>query len=61
MERIAYSVQEVAEMVGISQQSLYNAIRIGNFPANRLGGRYVIFKADFEEWRQTSKRQQVSN
>lgn len=37
-----YSVTEAAELLGLSEPTLYRAIRSGDFPAIRVRGRFVI-------------------
>jgi excisionase family DNA binding protein len=37
-----YTVAEVAELLGLSDPTVYRAIREGEFPAIRVRGRYVI-------------------
>jgi excisionase family DNA binding protein len=39
-----------AEMAGCSLQTVQRAIRKGELPAVRLGGRYLIEKADLLPW-----------
>lgn len=37
-----YAVSEAAELLGLSEPTLYRAIRGGEFPAIRVRGRYVV-------------------
>lgn len=37
-----YTVSEVARLLGLSDPTVYRAIREGEFPAIRVRGRYVI-------------------
>lgn len=37
-----YTVSEVAKLLGLSDPTVYRAIREGEFPAIRVRGRYVI-------------------
>ncbi len=37
-----YSVPSAAELLGLSEPTLYRAIRAGEFPAVKIRGRYVI-------------------
>ena len=41
-EKMALSVTEAAEALGISRRSLYNLIKLDGFPVLELGGRRVI-------------------
>ena len=43
--RQTYTVEEVAEILGIGRNSTYEAIRRGEIPAIRLGRRLVVSKA----------------
>lgn len=42
MERLTYSVTEVAQLLGISRASAYTHIRTGVIPSITLGGRIVV-------------------
>jgi excisionase family DNA binding protein len=37
-----FAVAEAAAMLGLSEPTLYRAIRAGEFPAIRVRGRYVV-------------------
>jgi excisionase family DNA binding protein len=37
-----HSVSETAEMLGVSEMTLYRQIRANSFPAIRVGGRLVV-------------------
>jgi len=40
--RAFYSVSEIAQRFGMSDMTLYRAIRAGEFPALRIRGRFII-------------------
>lgn len=42
MERLTYSVSEVAQLLGISRASAYTHVRTGEIPSITLGGRIVV-------------------
>jgi excisionase family DNA binding protein len=42
MEKLAYSVTEVAELLGISRSSAYEYVRSGDLPSITLGSRIVV-------------------
>ena len=42
MDRLTYTVNEVAELLGISRTSAYECVRRGEIPAIELGRRLVI-------------------
>ena len=50
MERIAISVAEAAEMLGLSAKSVYALVHSEGFPAFRVGGRTIISKEGLREW-----------
>ncbi|MBM2616866.1 helix-turn-helix domain-containing protein [Actinoplanes sp. LDG1-06] len=45
-----YTVKEVSQILRISLGGTYALIRIGEIPAKKLGGRWVIPKRRFAEW-----------
>lgn len=49
-EKMALSVAEAAEVLGISRRSLYNLIKSDGFPVLELGGRRVIPVDLLQEW-----------
>lgn len=50
MEKLVYSIQEVAELLGISQSYAYELVRKGTIPALELGRKRVIPKEKFNQW-----------
>lgn len=50
MERLAYTVKEAAESIGISDRKLNDLIHIEGFPVVRLGGRVVIPVGPLRDW-----------
>ena len=48
VERRVYFVSEVAEILGISRQTVLKYIKSGIVPGLRVGGRYLIMKDEFE-------------
>lgn len=44
VERLTYTIDEVAAILGIGRASLYAAIKKGELPAIRLGNRIVVSK-----------------
>lgn len=48
--RLTYTVNEVADLLGLGLGSTYTAIRSGEIPARKLGARWVIPKAAFHAW-----------
>lgn len=42
MERLTYTVTEVAQLLGISRGSAYTHVRTGEIPSITIGGRIMI-------------------
>ena len=49
-EKLALSVEEAAEMLGISKPTAYQLTKVEGFPAFKIGARTVISRARLEEW-----------
>lgn len=49
-ELVYHSVDELAKVLGLSRQSTYNALRIGDIPSIRLGKRFILPKPAIQEW-----------
>ncbi len=47
-EKLAYSVDEAAERLGIGRTLAYDLIREGRLPSLKLGNRRLIARADLE-------------
>jgi excisionase family DNA binding protein len=41
-ERLAYSVPEVARLLGMSRNGAYNACAAGDLPSVRVGGKVLV-------------------
>ena len=50
LERMAYTVLEVAEVLGLSKDKVYELIRGNRIPHKRLGRRIIVPRKRFEEW-----------
>ena len=50
------SLEEVAEMLGVTYQLIYRLVRSGELPAVRLGKLYRVSKADLDCYLEKSKR-----
>lgn len=48
--RLAYTVTQAAEAVGISRPTLYEWMRLDGFPVVRIGGTVRIPVDSFREW-----------
>jgi excisionase family DNA binding protein len=49
-DRAVYTVREVAHLLSLSLGVTYALVRSGEIPARRLGGRWVIPRARFQQW-----------
>lgn len=55
--RVAYQVEEIGELLGISRATAYKLVKQKNFPAVRVGRhRIVIPKDAFHQWLNTEAR-----
>lgn len=50
IERVAYSVEEAAEAIGVSRQTMYGYINRADFPVFRIGGRVFVDVAGLRKW-----------
>lgn len=48
--RLAYSVKEAAELLGLSKSRLYEMVQFGEIPYMRVGGKILLPKKEFEAW-----------
>ena len=49
-ERLAYSVDEAAQLTGLSRDLLYDQMRRGNLPYVKMGRRRLITRQHLEEF-----------
>jgi len=47
--RMAFSVAEVSEILGISEQHIWNSIRKGDIKKTKLGRRTLIHKTELDK------------
>ena len=50
------SLEEVADMLGVTYQLIYRLVRSGELPAIRLGKLYRVSRADLNSYLEQSKR-----
>lgn len=50
MEKLVYSVSEVAYLLGISRSYAYELVRKGTIPAIVLGKKRIVPKEKLEKW-----------
>lgn len=49
-EKLAYSVEDAAEISDCGRTAVYEAIRTGGLVARKLGRRTLILRADLQDW-----------
>lgn len=49
-EKIALSVAEAAELLGVSRPTVYQLIKRDDFPVFKVGTRTLISRTGLEEW-----------
>lgn len=49
-ERLAYSVPETAEQLGVSLKTCYDLVHRADFPSLRIGHRIVVSREGLREW-----------
>lgn len=50
-ERMAYSLDETAAMLGRSRKAIYHLIYRGRFPpARKIGGQWVVIAEELRAW-----------
>jgi excisionase family DNA binding protein len=54
--RRVYYVSEVAEILGVSRQTVLKYLKSGLMPGIRVGGRYLIMKDEFEAFLRSGGR-----
>ena len=50
VEKRAYTVEEVMEMLDIGKNTAYNLIKSGEFKCVKIGCHYRVSKNSFDEW-----------
>lgn len=51
--RAVYTVAEVAEILGISEQIVRQHLRAGEMPGRRIGGIWLVHRPTFDSWVET--------
>ena len=50
MEKLCYTAQELADMLGVSRPSIYRLLSKGEIAYHVIGGKFMINKKSFDEW-----------
>lgn len=48
--KIVYTVEEIQIMLGIGKNQAYDLVKSGVFPVRKIGSKYLIPKAGFNNW-----------
>ncbi len=54
-EKDYYTAKEVAELLQVSEDTIWNWLKAGTIPGYRFGGRWRINKVEFEKWRKEQR------
>jgi excisionase family DNA binding protein len=46
-EKLVYRVAEIAQLLGVSEQTIYNRLAAGEIQAKKFGGVTIIMREDF--------------
>lgn len=50
LEKITLSVNEISEVLGVSQTTIYSMVRQNEIPHKKVRGRILFHKATIENW-----------
>ena len=50
MDKLAYSITETAQVLGVSRPVVYNLIRQPGFPVFQIGGRKLVSVEGLRDW-----------
>lgn len=50
LQKLAYSVDEAAQVLGVSRSTVYTLIHRADFPALKIGNRQLISREGLAEW-----------
>jgi excisionase family DNA binding protein len=50
LPKLAYTITEVMEVIGVRRTKLYDEINCGNLKSRKLGSKTLILIADLEEY-----------
>lgn len=60
LHKIAYSIEEVCEMAGLSRMTVHKEIKEGRLSSSRIGSRHLISMEDIEAWLENAKKQETT-
>ena len=50
VEKMAYSIQEASEALGLHPNTIYNLVKSGKLPSVNLGRKILISKLELSKW-----------
>lgn len=50
MEKITYTVNEVADLIGVSSTTIYTMVRQDEIPHKKVRGRILFHRGTIENW-----------
>ena len=50
VEKMAYSIQETSEAIGVHPNTIYSLVKSGKLPAITLGRKKLISKLELAKW-----------
>jgi excisionase family DNA binding protein len=50
VERAVYSVRELAELLGLAENSVYEYLDNGRIPARKIGKKWIIGREKIHQW-----------
>lgn len=59
-ERLAYSVDEAARLIGVGRTFLYAAIKQGTLKSSKVGGRRLLTVKAIETWLEINQESQIA-
>ena len=55
-QKVAYSLLDLTEMLGISRSKLYNEVQEGRLRLSKIGARSIVLAEDLAEYLETLRR-----
>lgn len=56
-DRVSFSVNEVAEMVGVCRRTIYNEIENARLKSYKVGARRLVSRKALDEWLQEREKE----
>ncbi len=59
MQKLAFNIEEVSEMTGLSRGSITKEIKEGRLISSRVGDRYLIVPEEIHKWLEEAKERKT--